>query len=227
MIPAIGVDKYVVEGTERDDLEKGPGHYIGSSVPGHPGNVAIAGHRTTYGAPFNRLDELHVGDKIYVQTVEGRFLYTVSQPPFPVSPYNNTVVQDYGDNRLTLTTCNPKFSAAQRLIIVAKFEGDSPVKHRVKLPGHRCTQQHGCEHPGVGEARRRERERRVGERRAARPLLAAGGHRARPGVSSAAAAVAGGGGVRRRHPGVGVRAVLVLRAAEPLPAREPLMPERA
>ena len=132
-IPHIGVDKYVVEGTERDDLEKGPGHYTGSSVPGHPGNAAIAGHRTTYGAPFNRLDELGVGDDIFVQTVEGRFLYRVSEKPFAVSPYNNSVVQDYGDNRLTLTTCNPKFSAAERLIVVAKFVGSAPRTHRVKV----------------------------------------------------------------------------------------------
>jgi sortase A len=117
-IPHIGVDKYVVEGTERDDLEKGPGHYTGSSVPGHPGNAAIAGHRTTYGAPFNRLDELNVGDDIFVQTLEGRFLYRV---------------QDYGDNRLTLTTCNPKFSAAERLIVVAKFVGSAPRTRRMKV----------------------------------------------------------------------------------------------
>jgi sortase A len=141
-IPKIGVDKYVVEGTERDDLEQGPGHYIGSSQPGHPGNVAIAGHRTTYGAPFNRLDELGVGSDIYLTTVEGRFLYKVSEEPFPVSPYNNSVVQDYGDNRLTLTTCNPKFSAAQRLIVVAKFVGKNPIEHRVPVKVNPATGGH-------------------------------------------------------------------------------------
>ena len=224
--PAIGVDKYVVEGTERDDLEQGPGHYIGSSVPGHPGNVAIAGHRTTYGAPFNRLDELKVGDKIYVQTVEGRFLYTVSELPYPVSPYDNDVVQDYGDNRLTLTTCNPKFSAAQRLIVVAKFQGDAPEDAQCEgQRGHGRAQQHRHGHAGACEARQGERERRMGERRAARLLLAAGGHRARPGVPSAATAMARGRRVRRPPSGVGVRAVPVLRAAEPLPARQLVMPE--
>src|SRR6202043_1570314 len=70
-IPAIGVNQYVVEGTTESDLSKGPGHYIGTAMPGQAGNVAIAGHRTTNGAPFNRLDELKLGGPIDITTTSG------------------------------------------------------------------------------------------------------------------------------------------------------------
>jgi sortase A len=72
-IPAIGVDKIVVEGISLQDLKKGPGHYPETPLPGQEGNAAIAGHRTTYGAPFHRLDELEPGDEITVTTVQGEF----------------------------------------------------------------------------------------------------------------------------------------------------------
>jgi len=122
-IPEIGVDQYVVAGTAADDLAKGPGHYIGTAMPGQEGNVAIAGHRTTHGAPFNHLDELAVGDPIYLTTSTGqRLTYLVAQTPYPVSPSDVSVLNNFGDNRLTLTTCNPKFSAAQRLIVVAEYQ---------------------------------------------------------------------------------------------------------
>ena len=77
-IPKIGVDKYVVQGVGLGDLRKGPGHYPDTPMPGEQGNAAIAGHRTTYGAPFNRLDELAPGDEILVTTVKGTFTYKVS-----------------------------------------------------------------------------------------------------------------------------------------------------
>ena len=122
-IPEIGVDQYVVAGTATADLAKGPGHYIGTALPGQEGNVAIAGHRTTHGAPFNHLDQLAVGDPIYLTTATGqRLTYLVAQTPYPVSPSNVSVLNDFGDDRLTLTTCNPKFSAAQRLIVVAEYQ---------------------------------------------------------------------------------------------------------
>ena len=70
-IPKIGVDQCVVEGVNVDDLRKGPGHYPSTQMPGHEGNSAIAGHRTTYGAPFGDLDQLVVGDEISVTTVQG------------------------------------------------------------------------------------------------------------------------------------------------------------
>ena len=121
-IPKIAVSQYVVSGIDEDDLAKGPGHYLGTAMPGQAGNVAIAGHRTTHGAPFNRLGELAIGDPIYLTTLGGqRLTYIVSATPVAVSPTDVTVLNNFGDNRLTLTTCNPEFSARQRLIIVAAY----------------------------------------------------------------------------------------------------------
>lgn len=131
-IPAIHVDQFVVEGTEEGDLKKGPGHYVGSSMPGGHGNAAIAGHRTTYGAPFSRLDELKAGDTIVTTTSSGRFLYVVAGLR-TVAPSQSSVVDDYGDDRLTLTTCTPKFSATQRLIVTARLTGPAPPSPPVEL----------------------------------------------------------------------------------------------
>ncbi len=121
-IPAIGVDQYVVEGTTDSDLSKGPGHYIGTAMPGQAGNVAIAGHRTTNGAPFNGLGHLVPGDRIILTTVYGQnFTYVVSGTPQAVSPGDVGVLNYFGDNRVTLTTCNPEFSSTQRLVVVGKL----------------------------------------------------------------------------------------------------------
>ncbi len=117
-IPKINVNKYVVEGVALTDLKKGPGHYPGTPLPGQKGNAAIAGHRTTYGAPFNRIDELKPGDSIYTQTVQGSFRYIVKETQI-VSPSDVAVLNDFGDNRLTLTACHPKYNAAKRIIVVA------------------------------------------------------------------------------------------------------------
>jgi sortase A len=120
-IPAIGVDDYFVEGVGEAQLQEGPGEYPGSGLPGQPGNLAIAGHRTTFGAPFFRLGDLSIGDRVIIDVPGGRATYRVSQPPFAVSPYDLNVLADYGDARLTLTTCNPPFFATTRLIVVAKL----------------------------------------------------------------------------------------------------------
>ena len=127
-IPKIGVDKLVVEGVTVEDLRKGPGHYRSTPQPGYAGNAAIAGHRTTYGAPFNRIDELAPGDKITVTTLHGTWNYEVLPAPndpssghFVVSPDDVWVLNDFGDNRLTLTACHPKYSASQRIVVVAKL----------------------------------------------------------------------------------------------------------
>ena len=121
-IPKISLDQYVVSGTNEADLAKGPGHYLGTALPGQAGNVAIAGHRTTHGAPFNRLAELAIGDPIYLTTSTGQTLtYIVSAVPVAVSPSDVTVLNNFGDDRLTLTTCNPEYSAVQRLIVVAAY----------------------------------------------------------------------------------------------------------
>jgi sortase A len=121
-IPKIGLDRVVVEGVSVTDLKKGPGHYPGTALPGQLGNTVISGHRTTYGAPFNRLDELQVGDEILVYDQSGPFKYVVSENKI-VSPTAVEVLDPSSDARLTLTTCHPKFSARQRLIIVATLEG--------------------------------------------------------------------------------------------------------
>jgi sortase A len=129
-IPKIGVDKNVVEGVGVADLKKGPGHYPETPLPGQKGNAAIAGHRTTYGAPFNRIDELVPGDEIIVETVQGTFRYEVIDDEGDgdghtiVSPSQVEVLEDKGDDRLTLTACHPKLSARQRIIVFAKLAGD-------------------------------------------------------------------------------------------------------
>jgi sortase A len=126
-IPKIGIDDIVVNGVGRDDLRKGPGHYPETPLPGQLGNAAIAGHRTTYGAPFGNLDQLSSGDEIFLRTLQGSFTYRV---------YSQLVV-DPGDvavlgpdpNRpatVTLTTCNPKYSASQRLVVQGALESPAP-----------------------------------------------------------------------------------------------------
>jgi sortase A len=124
-IPEIGAEHAVVEGVSLADLRKGPGHYPETPLPGEAGNAAIAGHRTTYGAPFNRLDELAPGDKIEVITARGAFTYQV-QGTTVVKPSQVEVLAPTPDARLTLTTCHPKFSAKQRLVVVATLAPGQP-----------------------------------------------------------------------------------------------------
>jgi sortase A len=117
-IPEIGLDMAVVEGVSPDDLKKGPGHYPGTPLPGAEGNVGIAGHRTTYARPFWALDRLEAGDRIFVDTRRGRFTYQVEWIRV-VTPDRVEVLDPTGGESLTLTTCHPKFSAAQRLVLRA------------------------------------------------------------------------------------------------------------
>ena len=132
VIPAIGVNKYVVEGTNEDDLRQGPGHYTGTAYPGQSGNVGIAGHRTTYGAPFFELNELKTGDVISLTDLNDRtWDYVVSQPPAVVAPTDVAVLDPTSFPQLTLTTCNPRFSATSRLVVFARLKGQAGV---VKAP---------------------------------------------------------------------------------------------
>jgi len=117
-IPEVGLDMAVVEGVDPDDLKKGPGHYPGTPLPGDGGNVGIAGHRTTYARPFWALDRLEPGDRIYVHTRRGRFVYRVEWTRV-VAPDAVEVLDLTPRPSLTLTTCHPKFSAAQRLVVRA------------------------------------------------------------------------------------------------------------
>ncbi len=121
-IPKIDVEKAVVEGVGIDDLQKGPGHYPETPMPGQPGNAGIAGHRTTYGAPFFELDKLEMGDEILVRTLQGEFRYEVDRISV-VRPSQVEVLDPTEEARLTLTTCNPRFSAAERLIVSAVLSG--------------------------------------------------------------------------------------------------------
>jgi sortase A len=121
-IPKIGVEKTVVQGVGVVDLKKGPGHYPNTPMPGQQGNAAIAGHRTTYGAPFYNLDQLKPSDPILVTTVQGSFRYEVMDTQI-VRPSQVTVLDNTPDNRLTLTTCHPRFSASSRMIVTAKLIG--------------------------------------------------------------------------------------------------------
>lgn len=117
-IPKLGVDSIVVAGTGREPLRKGPGAWEHGSLPGAPGNATISGHRTTYGAEFNRVDELVPGDEIIVTTLAGETVYRVRDNEI-VEPTDVAVTDQRGANELTLTTCHPKFSAAERLIVYA------------------------------------------------------------------------------------------------------------
>lgn len=119
-IPRLDLDKLVVEGVGVEELKKGPGRYPGTALPGELGNAAIAGHRTTYGAPFYRLNELETGDPIFITTPAGRYRYDVSELMI-VTPDDAWVLDPTDDNRLTLTTCHPRYSAEQRLIVVAQL----------------------------------------------------------------------------------------------------------
>ena len=122
-IPKIGVQMVVVEGTDAEQLRSGPGHYPGTPLPGEQGNVAIAGHRTTYLHPFYDLNELVAGDHINVLTVQGLFVYEVTTSQ-AVAPTDVAVVAPTPTPVLTLTTCNPRYSATQRLVVQAKLVAD-------------------------------------------------------------------------------------------------------
>lgn len=117
-IPDVDLDIAVVEGVGHEALKKGPGHYPDTPMPGEGGNVAIAGHRTTYARPFWDLDELGPGDKIVLFTRDGRFVYRVRWARV-VQPTQVEVVSGTLKPSLTLTTCHPKFSARQRLVVRA------------------------------------------------------------------------------------------------------------
>lgn len=151
-IPRLGDDwrQVVVEGTAQVQLDRGPGHYVGAALPGEQGNFALAGHRVGRGSPFLDLDLIRPGDPIVVETVDTWYVYRVlgdpatgdftTDPsgipgqqivrpedievisPTPGGPADGPASGAY----LTLTTCHPKYSAAQRLIIHARLDG-APV----------------------------------------------------------------------------------------------------
>ncbi len=118
-IPAIGLETTVVEGTDPGELRSGPGHYRGTALPGAGATVALAGHRTTYGAPFRRLDDLERGDEITVRMPYGRVVYRVERTRI-VAPGATWVVRPAGREQLVLTACHPLYSAEQRIVVFAR-----------------------------------------------------------------------------------------------------------
>ena len=124
-IERIGLSSVVLEGTNADDLRRGPGHYPSTPLPGQRGTVAIAGHRTTYGAPFRKIDKVRKGDDIVVTMPYGRFTYRVEQTRI-VKPTDVWVVDRRSFDRLVLTACHPLYSAAQRIVVFARLVRSEP-----------------------------------------------------------------------------------------------------
>jgi sortase A len=121
VIAKIGASFDVVQGTDTASLEKGPGHYPATALPGLGRTVAIAGHRTTYLAPFRHLDGLAAGDRIVLRMPYGQFTYVVQYRKI-VLPTALWVTRDVGYDRLVLSACNPLYSAAQRIIVFARLQ---------------------------------------------------------------------------------------------------------
>jgi sortase A len=118
-IPTIGSEFAVVQGVDSGSLQKGPGHFPGTAFPGQGKTVAIAGHRTTYLAPFRHLDDLRPGDPIYMRMPYGKVSYRVEKSRI-VDPDDYWVTQQVGHERLVLTACEPLFSDAQRIVVFAR-----------------------------------------------------------------------------------------------------------
>jgi sortase A len=125
VIPVIGASYLVVQGTGEASLEKGPGHYPSTALPGLGQTVAIAGHRTTYLAPFRHIDALRPGDRIVVRMPYARFVYTVQYRRI-VSPTAWWITRNVGYDRLVLSACNPLYSAAQRIVVFARLTASGP-----------------------------------------------------------------------------------------------------
>jgi sortase A len=121
----IGVSTVVVAGTGSKDLRRGPGHYPATPLPGARGTVGIAGHRTTYGAPFRRIDRLRRGDEVEVDMPYGRFTYEVERTRI-VPPTAIWVTDRVSYDRLVLSACHPLYSAAKRIVVFARLVDAEP-----------------------------------------------------------------------------------------------------
>ena len=126
-IPSIGAAYEVVQGTSTGDLELGPGHYASTAFPGLGETVAIAGHRTTYLAPFRNINQLHKGDRIDLQMPYGSFHYVVESQRV-VTPNAWWITRDLGYERLVLSACNPLYSASQRIAVFARLASVQPSR---------------------------------------------------------------------------------------------------
>lgn len=125
VVPRIGLSTVFVEGTSGSDLERGPGHYRITALPGVGGTVAIAGHRTTYLQPFRHLDRLRPGDTISLELPYGSFRYVVYGRRI-VDDRDWSILRRRNFEKLVLTACHPLYSAAQRIVVFARLRGTSP-----------------------------------------------------------------------------------------------------
>ncbi len=130
-IPRIDVDRVVVNGTDATSLHKGPGLYDDHPFPGAPGTVAVAGHRTTYGAPFRRIDRLRKGDEVTIEMPYGLFTYRVERSRI-VDPTQVSVVRRVTFDRLVLSACHPLYSAAKRIVVFARLQSAQPRGQALK-----------------------------------------------------------------------------------------------
>jgi sortase A len=119
-IDRIGLNIVLVQGTDTSSLQRGPGHYPSTALPGQPGTVAIAGHRTTYLAPFRHIDQIQDGDEVRLEMPYAAFTYTVEKHEV-VDPGDVEIIRPVGYDRLVLTACHPPYSAAHRYAIFAKL----------------------------------------------------------------------------------------------------------
>ncbi|MFN8113694.1 MAG: sortase [Solirubrobacterales bacterium] len=119
-VPSVGIDYVLIQGTDTADLQKGPGHYPTSALPGQGKTIAVAGHRTTYLAPFRDIADIKTGDEVTVSMPYGKFTYEVIATDI-VDPQDVSVVDDAGRERIVLTACHPLYSAAQRYVVTAKL----------------------------------------------------------------------------------------------------------
>jgi len=124
-IPSLGVDEIVVNGTDHDSLERGPGRHLSTAMPGEGELVYIAGHRTTYGAPFSRIDRLKKGDRVFLDLPYGTFEYAITGHRI-VPATQTSVLKSKGFEQLALQACHPRFFASHRYIAYAKPVGMTP-----------------------------------------------------------------------------------------------------
>jgi sortase A len=136
VIPKIDASYVVVKGTDTSDLESGPGVYSETSFPGIAGTTAIAGHRTTYLAPFRDINELSPGNRILLEMPYAHFTYTVIGQRVVLPTDVSAAVSNVGYTRLVLSACTPLFSAEKRLLVYARLTKTVPVGAARVLPGN-------------------------------------------------------------------------------------------
>ena len=124
-IPSLGVNEVIVNGTDQDSLKRGPGRYLRSAMPGEGELVYVAGHRTTYGAPFSKIDRLRKGDSVFVELPYGTFEYEITGHRI-VEATETSVLESKGREQLALQACHPRFFASHRYIAYAKPVGMTP-----------------------------------------------------------------------------------------------------